>query len=72
MMADAEPYSFLQNTRPDLFTETQWSELHSLTSFSCYETILENIIKDIDLWEKFMKCEKHEVAFEQLPEPYQS
>ena len=47
MMADAEPYSHVEITRPDLFTETMWAELHNLTSFSCYETLIENIIKDI-------------------------
>ena len=39
MTADSEPYSFIENTRPDLFTEAQWSELHQLTSFSSYETL---------------------------------
>lgn len=47
-----------------------WSELHQLTSFSCYETLLEFISKDIAEWEKFMICEKAEQAFDLLPEPY--
>lgn len=72
MMADAEPYSFVEITRPDLFTETMWAELHQLTSFSCYETLIENIIKDINSWERFMRCEKADAAFEYFPEPYQS
>ena len=28
MTADAEPYDFIENPRPDLFTEAMWSELH--------------------------------------------
>lgn len=54
MMADAEPYSHIQNTRPDLFNDAQWAELHQLTSFPCYETLLENMMRDITLWERFM------------------
>ena len=30
------------------------------------------MIKDIEVWEKFMKCDKQEQAFNLLPEPYQS
>ena len=33
MMADYEPYEFIENTRPDIFSEAMWSELHQLTSF---------------------------------------
>ena len=72
MMADSEPYEFLENTRPDLFSEAMWSELHQLTSFQCYEILLEKIIKDMPLWEKFMLCERADHAFDLLPEPFQS
>lgn len=70
MMADSEPYEFLENTRPDLFSEAMWSELHQLTSFQCYEILLEKIIKDMPLWEKFMLCERADHAFDLLPEPF--
>ena len=72
MMADAEPYAFIENARPDLFSSSVWSELHQLTSFACYETLLENMTRDMDAWERFMGAEKAEQAFELLPEPYQS
>lgn len=58
MMADSEPYDFIDNPRPDLFTEAMWSELHQLTSFQCYELLLEKIVKDVAQWERFMQCEK--------------
>ena len=64
MTADSEPYSFIENPRPDVFTEAMWAELHQLTSFSCYETLLESINDDIELWERFMRCDKAETAFE--------
>ena len=72
MTADSEPYSFIENTRTDLFTGAMWAELHQLTSFSCYETLLESMTEDVEQWERFMRSEKAEAAFEQLPEPYQS
>ena len=72
MMADSEPYATIENTRPDLFTEAMWSELHQLTSFQCYEILLEKMTKDMPQWEKFMKCERADQAFELLPEPFQS
>lgn len=28
MMADSEPYAFIDNVRTDLFSEAQWAELH--------------------------------------------
>ena len=28
MMAEAEPYAMIENSRPDLFSETMWNELH--------------------------------------------
>ena len=28
MTEEHEPYAFVENTRPDLFTESKWSELH--------------------------------------------
>lgn len=72
MMADSEPYVSIENTRPDLFSESMWSELHQLTSFQCYELLLETMVKDMPAWEKFMKCERAEQAFDLLPEPFQS
>ena len=71
-MADSEPYAFVENTRPDLFTQAQWSELHQLSSFACFETLLENIVKEIASWERFMQCDRQDVVFDLLPEPYQS
>ena len=46
-MADSEPYAYVENSRPDLFTQAQWSELHQLSSFVCFETLLENIVKEV-------------------------
>lgn len=46
--------------------------MHQLTAFPCYETLLENIMKDVECWEKFMKCEKADQAFDLMPEPYLS
>lgn len=28
MMAEAEPYAYIENSRPDLFSEAMWNELH--------------------------------------------
>ena len=69
---DAEPYSFIENPRPDLFPEKMWNELHRLTAFPSYEQLMELIVKDIHPWERFMAAEKPDVAFELLPEPFQS
>jgi len=72
MIADSEPYLEVNNTRPDLFSEAQWAELHRLSSFPCYETVLEQILQNVGGWEKFMLCEKPEQAFDLMPEPFQS
>ena len=45
--------------------------MQQLTAFECYETLLEDVIKNIEPWEKFMQAEKEQV-FELLPEPYAS
>lgn len=72
MMANAEPYAYIENTRPDLFSDAMWTELHNLTSFQCYEILLEKMTKDMPSWEKFIQCEKADIAFDLLPEPFQS
>jgi dynein heavy chain len=69
---DAEPYSFIDNPRPDLFSDKMWNDLHQLTSFPVFEMLTESIVKDIGAWEKFINTEQAERAFEALPEPFQS
>ena len=60
MIPGAEPYAFIENSRPDLFSESMWQELHQLTSFQCYEILLEKITQDMSQWEKFMLSDKAE------------
>ena len=48
-----------------------WQEMQQLTAFECYETLLEDVTKNVAGWEKVMKAEKDHV-FDLLPEPYQS
>lgn len=50
----------MENSHPDLFTEAQWAELHQLSSFVCFETLLESVVKEIEHWEKFMKCDRQD------------
>ena len=69
-VGESQPYEFIENSRPDLFTDAMWTELHELTSFTCYETLLESMAKDMTPWEKFMQCEKADAAFDLLPEPF--
>lgn len=72
LMPDAENFSSVENPRPDLFTEAIWEELNRLTNFSCYEGLQESICAEIEHWERLMNCDKADLSFDLLPEPFQS
>lgn len=64
-----EIYGNDPNPDTEVFTESMWKELETLTAFDCFENLLEDITKNLDAWRSIMKANGDEV-FELVPEPY--
>jgi hypothetical protein len=66
-----EIYASEPNPATDLFSDSTWKDLETLTAFDCFERLLEEICRNLPLWRGFMSCSK-DTVFEALPEPYYS
>jgi hypothetical protein len=57
------------NPDPTVFSAEMWKDLETLTAFECFETLLEEITKNLSAWTRFMLADQ-ESKFDLLPEPF--
>ena len=62
---------YANDPNPDstVFTAEMWKDLETLTAFECFETLLEEITKNLPAWATFMSADK-ETIFDLMPEPF--
>ena len=71
MPQNGKMYNETDSPRLEVFPEEMWKKLCQLTTFEPFESLLEDIEKDIDNWERFMHAEGKNL-FDLLPEPQQT
>lgn len=59
------------NPNPEVFTPAIWKQLHELTTFDVFESLIDDIIENQAAWMLFMRADKNQFN-DLLPDPYQS
>jgi hypothetical protein len=54
---------YANEPNPDntVFSAEMWRDLETLTAFDCFETLLEEITKNLPAWTRFMKADQESI-----------